>query len=112
MLGVVCSYAPGRPVQERGNSVQSEAEVHQGLFLRSGDGLVLRVVVGRTVHLPDDHRTERGRTTRAGLHLVRLSAAILLVHLRELAVRILAARLAGRWPGALLFLGLISVEGE
>ena len=33
-------------------------------------GLFFLLSLGRTIHLPDDHRAERGRATWAGLYLV------------------------------------------
>jgi hypothetical protein len=71
------------------NPRQEQAEIHQGLLFRSRDRPLLSIVMGRTIRLP--MISERNEATQRGERFTRSDflPALLFLHLRELAVRVL-----------------------
>src|SRR4051794_6175424 len=96
---------------EECNGQLASAPVHAGLLVRHRHGCVLPAVLGRPVHLPDDRGPQRGRAARPAVHLVGLLPAVPAVDLRELAVGVPSAHLAGGRAGPLLLLGVLAVQG-
>src|SRR3954471_10632968 len=88
------------------------AQVHAGLLVRHRHGGVLPALLGGAVRLPDDRGPERGPAARTAVHLVGLLPAVPPVDIRELAVGVPAAHLAGGRASALLLLGFLAVEGR
>jgi hypothetical protein len=70
--GVATVLQPER-LDGMSNPCREQAEIHQGLLVRSGDRPFLSIVMDRTIRLPND-RARRGNATRGAIHVVRLSS--------------------------------------
>jgi hypothetical protein len=82
-----CSAA--RTTRWNVQSMPTASRNSPGLLVWSGDRHLLSIVMDRTIRLPNDQRAQRGNATRGAIHVVRLLPAILFLHLRELAVKVL-----------------------